>query len=798
MNDASHLRNHLFSQLTQQTQRDTDTLRDYKTQVQDITTSYQEQKHIDNTQIQQLQHKLEAATMAAEHTVHAAQTDAEELQESVKFYQQSLLAVHHQYEALQQDSTIAIQDVQQIADEKIQQARSNASHVQDKCTTELLDMKTKQRQHRMNLEQDKSVAEKQLRREYYHQAQEMSVQRMRDFYAWKEQSRNTLGVQAKDALLTTPSKPIDPTTPTTFTRMADASTAQDVLFLTTQVTELQAEKDNTQIIQQQLQDEIHVLQDQLVQTAHESYQAKTLHHDNQTHVQINAQLKERINMLEQEATSTHEYKMQAMAKDRTVLSLQNAVKNAKHEAEIQRKKGYEEALKSMEQDIVGLHHQIQHSKETVALQYKGVVDELRQQRDQFERELLAARQSLKEQPTQDRTAQTFQHAIASADSLVDEVQHQAKWYLEKQVLEKKLNDMMQHEQLYHENVRALAKEQVKNEQLSKQLVELAQEKVERGRELQAVNEERALLERTVLDLERRAVGWREGSPAAPPVQEQPPSQPRPQRTKDQEDRMAGVSSNKAVARTEHDLREMEEELIATQHALEQSQRNMQVAKQQISDLTWQTTSMKHDAFMAQTSASLAGKKMAAVARESSALPLSSSSSSGPSFGVSGEKGDGESPTTLQKYALNTKTLTQVLANTKPMRIRLEASTAAHQRSRMLRQHQGYGGDGGHSGHGEPELSKTAPVVKGRRRKMFFTSLHGGGSPGRRRNKSGRVRVAATILTPAQKKREGDLSRSDLTGVKASSVGRSTLGFGDLSSNKLSPMNYYTPPLEGDI
>jgi hypothetical protein len=204
-------------------------------------------------------------------------------------------------------------------------------------------MKTKQRQHRMDLEQDKSVAEKQLRREYYHQAQEMSVQRMRDFYAWKEQSRNTLGVQAKDALLTTPS------------RMADASTAQDVLFLTTQVTELQAEKDNTQTIQQQLQDEIHVLQDQLVQTAHESYQAKTLHHDNQTHVKINAQLKERINMLEQEATSTHEYKMQAMAKDRTVLSLQNAVKNAKHEAEIQRKKGYEEALKSMEQDIVGLH-----------------------------------------------------------------------------------------------------------------------------------------------------------------------------------------------------------------------------------------------------------------------------------------------------------------------------------------------------------------------------------------------------------------------------------------------------------
>jgi len=306
MNDASQLRHHLFSQLTQQTQRDTDTLRGYKTQVQDITTSYQEQKHIDNTQIQQLQHKLEAATMAAEHTVHAAQTDAEGLQESVKFYQQSLLAVHHQYEALQQDSTIAIQDVQQIADEKIQQARSNASHVQDKCTTELLDMKTKQRQHRMNLEQDKSVAEKQLRREYYHQAQEMSVQRMRDFYAWKEQSRNTLGVQAKDALLTTPSKPIAPTTPTTFTRMTDASTAQDVLFLTTQVTELQAEKDNTQIIQQQLQDEIHVLQDQLVQTAHESYQAKTLHHDNQTHVKINGQLKERINMLEQKATSTHE------------------------------------------------------------------------------------------------------------------------------------------------------------------------------------------------------------------------------------------------------------------------------------------------------------------------------------------------------------------------------------------------------------------------------------------------------------------------------------------------------------
>ena len=133
-----------------------------------------------------------------------------------------------------------------------------------------------------------------------------------------------------------------------------------------------------------------------------------------------------------------------------------------------------------------------------------------------------------------------------------------------------------------------------------------------------------------------------------------------------------------------------------------------------------------------------------------------------------------------------------------MRIRLEASTAAHRRSRMLRQHQVHG-EGGRSDHGDPELSNTAPVVKGRRRKMFFTSLHGGGSPGRRRNKSGRVQVAATILTPAQKQREGDLSSSELTGVKASPVGRSThLGVGDLSSNTLSPMSYYTPPLEGDI
>ena len=256
-----------------------------------------------------------------------------------------------------------------------------------------MDAKIEQRKCQMDVDQTLRSTEKQLRQNYYDQSKELGVQRIKDLYNRVQSQQEDNILSSKNPVLT-PMKaqstfsPLSSPTNTINTnlnsRLVHLSTANEIEQLVAQVTELNAYKDNQGIIHQQLRSEIHALQEELLQRSQESGILTKLQNDLENQVNINSQLKDRINILTKEKLSMDEVKLELISKDRQIHSLQSSLTNAEKEAVIQKEKGFEEAVKCMEQDMTDLQDQIKSNRRSVESEYKSVVNELRQQRDQFE------------------------------------------------------------------------------------------------------------------------------------------------------------------------------------------------------------------------------------------------------------------------------------------------------------------------------------------------------------------------------------------------------------------------------
>jgi chromosome segregation ATPase len=502
-------------------------------------------------------------------------------------------------------------------------------------------------------------------------------------------------------------------------RLVHLSTANEIEQLVAQVTELNAYKDNQGIIHQQLRSEIHALQEELLQRSQESGILTKLQNDLENQVNINSQLKDRINILTKEKLSMDEVKLELISKDRQIHSLQSSLTNAEKEAVIQKEKGFEEAVKCMEQDMTDLQDQIKSNRRSVESEYKSVVNELRQQRDQFEKELLATSKLLKERSSNGQSNSNFHDAINSADKIVSSVQKQVAWHEEKRKLVEKIELLLQKEAMYEQNRNIVGEEmKEKTVSMSKQISKLEKELVQSNHKLQIVEKERLLLQEKLHKMEAL-----------------------------QQD----ININEKGTETHYSLKEsekmriLENELSATKYELAATQKIMADAKQNISDLKWENTSLRHDIFMAKTSES------APLSRFGSSITKSNTDNSNNS--ISNKNDDSISrtppkPTTLDNYVYNTKTLTQVLSNTKPLRIRLEAATAANQRSRLTR------------------LARTT-----------------------------RTRVTPDkVLTPQIGVQ--DFNRSDMMVNNDEKIGMSAVNLH--LSPSLNPLGYYQPNLEGDI
>jgi hypothetical protein len=127
-----------------------------------------------------------------------------------------------------------------------------------------------------------------------------------------------------------------------------------------------------------------------------------------------------------------------------------------------------------------------------------------------------------------------------------------------------------------------------------------------------------------------------------------------------------------------DVRELIRALAATKRELHTSRAGLSEAQQHISDLTWQNTSLRHDAFMSCSTSKLRTTHER-TSNERQASFMARSTAREEVGGGEERRGAIDRPSTLKEYVTNTRTLTQVLANTTPLRRRLEASTAAFQR-----------------------------------------------------------------------------------------------------------------------
>jgi hypothetical protein len=434
-------------------------------------------------------------------------------------------------------------------------------------------------------------------------------------------------------------------------RLSHIAAHKEVARLQEELIVLRCNHENETALKNQLKEEITMLQEKLMEATRETRNVETLRQEKQTQEEINSHLRARVAAMQEEIELTNQAQRQLTTKDRKIVMLENMLKEAEMKTSVEKEKGYEEALSSMESEMKSLQEQVACNRETIASEFQGIILNLQEQRDHFETELIAAQKLIRQQPEVLRSGKALNQALTSADALVQSVQEGNSWYQEKRALEKRLEILLCQEQERENAVESeILQAKERESHLIDSLKKMKEELNDRSSRLTSAEERFDTLQQTLLEKfveSKNAGGGGEKTLELKKAEEK--------KVEQEEEEESGSSQ-----RT--DVRELIRALAATKNELSE-------AKQHVSDLTWQNTSLRHDAFMNRSASTLL------TTEESTRSTMHTNDESGGQ-----ERTDAiKHPSTLKEYVTNTRTLTQVLSNTTPLRHRLEASTAAFQR-----------------------------------------------------------------------------------------------------------------------
>ena len=697
--DILQLREHLFHSVAQQRNLDTKTLDAYKDQVTDLRHSFEvfQKEEGDvllqaSQKISQLELGLASAREAARKARGASQDNEEELESRVHFYQQSIVQANRQFEELKAESSQVIVDVKNQAQEKVERAMARASETKQKYTTRLMDAKTEQRRHQQTLEQNLRKKESAVKQQYYEQVQAMSLQKLRDIYEAPPASRlehrnvddNTLHDERRGELTRMTSHGMTPL-PTTRTsssrspsnyhnpvasRLSHIAVHKEVARLQEELIVLRCNHENETALKNQLKEEIMMLQEKLMEATRETRNVETLRQEKETQEEINSHLRARVAAMQEEIELTNQAQRQLTTKDRKIVMLENMLKQAEMKASVEKEKGYEEALSSMESEMKSLQEQVACNRETIASEFQGIILNLQEQRDHFETELIAAQKLIRQQPEVLRSGKALNQALTSADAVVQSVQEQNSWFREKRVLEKRLEILLCQEQERENAVESeILQAKEKESHLIDSLKKLKGELNDKSSRLTSAEERCHTLQQTLLEKFAESKNTGGGGEKTLELKKEEEEKVEQEEEEEEEQEEEEEEEEESGSNQRTDVRELIRALAATKNELYASRAGLSEAKQHVSDLTWQNTSLRHDAFMNRSASTL----------------LTTEERTRSTMHTNDERGGEERtdaikrPSTLKEYVTNTRTLTQVLSNTTPLRHRLEASTAAFQR-----------------------------------------------------------------------------------------------------------------------
>jgi hypothetical protein len=800
------LRQQLFDTVAEQNQVDSVVLENYKDQVSQLRTTFKVHEEKNNQNLREAAQKIIQLESDMAVVSSASMLASSALEDRVHFYQSSLVEVDAQYESLRSISGTTIAEMKTTASEKVNKALAAANEAKEKYTAGLLDIKQEARRRNRDAAHELRATETDLKEQYYRRTRDVSLQRIRNLH---EMERETVGSSTKTAypFVATPSATTGMESDTnniggsnirsggiiissgnisssssssrpdfSLSRLAKVAESHDNARAREEIFDLSSKFQNGVEVQKQLQKEIQRLQDELMTAAHGLRKLETIRRDLETERDITQQLRNRVETLEDEHRSTEALRSSLAAEQRKTNALENAVQHAEARAVVEHGKGYDKGLSKMENEVQLLQEQVTGNRDRMAQEYEKVVASLRGQRDDFEAKLRAMekRDATQRGGNNIRTSTELARALESADGLVGEVREQSLWVVEKKDLERRLEDYKRRQrELLTEKDILISKENTLDEAKRRAEEHWQRQMETKEKELKSGKEKEELLAQQLSDLKEQQRQQQQQQQYAaipttspPQVQIQHRQHHQQQHQHQHQQPMStttfSLSPPRPPSQQHQHLNDLRLALVATRRELDDLHASMNDAKQHISDLTWQNTSLRHDAFMTRSSSAL---RTTADTHPHLASPVS------PARSRSG-------PSSLNEYHANTRTLSRVLSNTKPLRLRLDRSTEAHRRRSLRNTFLANSVDGG----------------------FARSSL----SNSRRREDAG---IRTTIRTPVE---ERELYRSDLSsrGVGVHSATTSIVppespSFDQdiddlLLSQQLNPLGYHKPFLEGPI
>ena len=835
------LRTTLFNSVAERNQADSSILDDYKDQVTHLRTSFQQRKQENDNallfasqKIKQLENGLAAASTASELAASVSDENAYELRTRVDFYQSSLIEANAQYETLYSSSGLNIAKIQAQAEEKVYKARAEANETKEKYVSNLMNTKVEARKRQIDADQVFRAKEMDLKQQYYKQARDISSQRIRDVHDRDRERDRKQENKKSDATSTTPTTyNINTTLPTNYpfvstpgnntniggsmefknsvSRLTNVAAARNEARVQEEMFDLTSKLENSDQVKHELQKEIQRLQDDLLTASHTLRGMETVKRDLDTERSITQQLKDRIIQVEDDNRSTSELRSSLATEIRKNNTLESAVEFAEANAKVEHGKGYEEGLIAMGTEVETLQKQIHGNRDRVAKEYEKVVDTLRGQRDDFEAQLRGLEQDTRQKPENSRTGSELVRALENANGVVEEVREQSKLSEEKRVWEKRLKEVTERErqreievdEMRERGKRKEDEDRRERERWSRQMEEKDKDLRESERirdtttrqlmELQEINKQkRTTMEDTQNQQKQHHIQNVSVAGISPPPSPDSTSLPLPlppqsqqfqqqqfqQEQFQQQQYQQQQQQQQQQYQQQHtetaQLDDLRRALVATRRELDDLHASMDDAKQHISDLTWQNTSLRHDAFM-----------------ERSGSKFKTTSETHPH--LASPNLTNNRPTTLDEYHANTRTLSQVLSNTKPIRLNLDRSTNAHKRRSAHETH-------------ETHLSLSRNSSRG------ITGFGSGMISGIRSSRSSRRKENGTktnnnnnIMTPRQKLYQSDLmsssqmSQQQHQNTPASPSFVDDVDVGGFLSQKLNPMKFTDRQnLEGPI